>query len=79
MSHAAKFMLTPELFVHALHLPEDTVIRAVEMLPGQLYIRVICEHPDLKEGAFGEGLPEALPTFTRDAGGAIAFAGWGQK
>jgi hypothetical protein len=70
-----------ELLVQCLSLPDDTDIRLVSTSEDGRYAVLILSHADLKDAELhtGELYPSALPTFTRDANGVVAFVGWGQS
>lgn len=76
----ARFKLSPPLLLQALSLPSDTDIRSVHFDAMQDDDVVVCvEHDGLKDVEIDEeGIPAALPTFTRDAEG-VKFVGWGQE
>ncbi len=77
----AVFHIAIELFLQALHLPEDTEVVDIwgEPLASNKSntIGICVKHRDLKEVELG-GYSEADPQFTRH-NGEVLFVGWGQK
>ena len=64
-----RFLLSPELFLQALHLPPDTTLIEITM-PEPWLIEVTVEHHSIVTDT-------VEPTFTRADDGTVAFTSWG--
>lgn len=76
---AARMHVTFELLRGCLHLPAETEIRFVGTADYEL-AEITLVHPVLSdvESAEGQKPPLVMPTFRKNADGAVEFVEWGQ-
>lgn len=65
MYRIARFAISPELIIDALHMPKETLIYDIRRHPVFLdTLEIVVIHKDLPEVKIGHAIPEITPQLT---------------